>query len=119
VALDAGPPVAGCRPSIDLMFASVADAAGGNALGVILTGMGRDGAEGLGRLRAAGARTLGEAAESCVVYGMPRAAMELGAVAEELEIDRLAQRLVELAAGGAAPPDTPSCKAGGADARSP
>jgi len=118
-AVSGEPPAGGCRPSIDLLFASVAEVSGARAAGAILTGMGRDGAEGLARMRAAGAYTLGEAAESCVVYGMPRVAMELGAVTEELAIDRLAQRLVDIVTGGGTPPDTPSCKAGGADARSP
>lgn len=87
------PPVGGHRPSIDVLFDSVSESVAGRALGLILTGMGSDGAAGLQRMRAAGADTLGEAEASCVVYGMPKAAMRLGAVAEELEIDQLAARL--------------------------
>ena len=87
------PAVGGHRPSIDLMFASVAEVLGRRAAGLILTGMGSDGAEGLLRMRAAGAHTMGEAEASCTVYGMPKAAMRLGAVAEEMQIDDLAERL--------------------------
>jgi len=87
------PPVGGHRPSIDVLFDSVAEAVGERALGLILTGMGSDGAAGLRHMRDAGADTLGEAERSCVVYGMPKAAMSLGAVAEELAIDKLALRL--------------------------
>lgn len=86
-------PVSGHCPSVDVLFRSVAEAAGAAATGLILTGMGRDGAEGLLAMRRAGARTFGQAAESCVVYGMPRAARALGAVAEELPLAALARRL--------------------------
>jgi two-component system chemotaxis response regulator CheB len=90
-------PCSGHCPSVDRLFLSVAAAAGPAAIGIILTGMGRDGAQGLLAMRRAGAHTLGEAAESCVVYGMPRAAMAAGAVGEELALDRLVRRLAELA----------------------
>lgn len=98
-------PVSGHCPSVDVLFGSVANAAGAGAAGVILTGMGRDGAAGLRAMRAAGARCLGQSERSCVVYGMPRAARQLGAVHEELDLDRIPQRLRELvgAAGRAAP----------------
>ena len=86
-------PVASHRPSIDVLFASVATALGKQAVGMILTGMGSDGAKGLMMMRAAGAHTLGEAESSCTIYGMPKAAMRLGAVAEERGIDGLAERL--------------------------
>jgi two-component system chemotaxis response regulator CheB len=100
-------PVGSHRPSVDVLFASVATALGKRAIGVILTGMGSDGAKGLLRMRAAGAHTMGEAERSCTVYGMPKAAMRLGAVAEELEIDGLAERLRgQLAADCAAPETT-------------
>ncbi|MGM0586588.1 MAG: protein-glutamate methylesterase/protein-glutamine glutaminase [Pseudomonadota bacterium] len=91
------PPVSGHRPSVDVLFGSVARAAGPGAVGAILTGMGRDGAAGLRAMRGAGAATLGQSAKTCVVYGMPRAARDLGAVAEELDLDRLAARICELA----------------------
>ena len=73
-------PVNGHRPSVDVLFDSVAELAGRNAVGVILTGMGRDGAAGLLKMRHAGARTFGQNEKTCVVYGMPRVAYELGAV---------------------------------------
>ena len=93
--------VSGHKPSVDVCFRSVAQAAGKRALGVILTGMGRDGADGLLSMRNAGAVCLGEAASSCVVYGMPRAAKEAGAVNEEHDLERLPARLCELVAGPA------------------
>ncbi|MEE8454589.1 MAG: chemotaxis-specific protein-glutamate methyltransferase CheB [Limibaculum sp.] len=86
-------PVGGHRPSVDVLFASVATALGKRAVGMILTGMGSDGAKGLMMMRTAGAHTLGEAESSCTVYGMPKAAMRLGAVAEEWGIDGLAECL--------------------------
>jgi two-component system, chemotaxis family, protein-glutamate methylesterase/glutaminase len=89
-----GPPVSGHRPSVDVLFGSVAVAAGSHALGLILTGMGRDGAAGLLEMRRCGARTLGQSEASCVIYGMPKAAMEMGAVQAELPLDRLAEEIV-------------------------
>jgi two-component system chemotaxis response regulator CheB len=87
--LNHGAPVSGHCPSVDVLFNSVARTAKGNAVGVILTGMGRDGAQGLAAMRAAGARTLGQDEASCVVYGMPRAAFELGAVERQLPLDKI------------------------------
>ncbi|RBO54311.1 chemotaxis response regulator protein-glutamate methylesterase [Rhodovulum sp. BSW8] len=80
VELHDGPCVARHRPSVDVLFRSVAQAAGGGAVAAILTGMGDDGAQGMAELRQAGAWTLAQDEASCVVYGMPRAAVELGAV---------------------------------------
>jgi two-component system chemotaxis response regulator CheB len=97
-------PVSGHRPSVDVLFGSAATAAGPGAVGVILTGMGRDGAAGLRAMRASGAATLGQSARTCVVYGMPRAARELGAVAEEHDLDRLAARICDAARSA------PSCR---------
>ena len=94
-----GPQVSGHKPSVDVCFKSVAAAAGKQALGVILTGMGRDGAAGLLQMRNAGAVCLGEAASSCVVYGMPKAAKEAGAINEEHDLEKLPGRLCELIAG--------------------
>ena len=91
-----GPPVSGHKPSVDVLFASVAAAAGRNALGVILTGMGRDGAAGLLAMRHAGARTLGQSEASCVIYGMPKAAMQAGAVEAEFPLDRLAEEMMSM-----------------------
>ncbi len=82
-----GPPVSRHRPSVDVLFRSVARTAGRNALGVIMTGMGDDGARGLKEMREAGARTVGQDEDSCVVYGMPKEAMKLGAVEREVSLD--------------------------------
>jgi two-component system, chemotaxis family, protein-glutamate methylesterase/glutaminase len=79
----------GHRPSVDVLFASVAPL-GPAAVGVMLTGMGSDGAEGLLAMRQAGARTLGQSAETCVVYGMPRAAFALGAIEREVALTAMA-----------------------------
>jgi two-component system chemotaxis response regulator CheB len=94
--LNHGAPVSGHCPSVDVLFNSVARFAKGNAVGVILTGMGRDGAQGLAAMRAAGARTLGQDEASCVVYGMPRAAFELGAVERQLPLDKIAAAIRNL-----------------------
>lgn len=89
-----GAMVSGHRPSVDVLFHSVAAAAGRAALGIILTGMGRDGAAGLLEMRRSGARTMGQSEASCVVYGMPKAAMQLGAVETELPVERIAGEIV-------------------------
>jgi two-component system chemotaxis response regulator CheB len=86
--LTRGDPVGGHRPSVDVLFHSVAKR-GSAAVGAILTGMGTDGAEGLLAMRQAGARTFGQSQESCVVYGMPRAAKTIGAVERELSLSAL------------------------------
>lgn len=91
-----GPLVSGHKPSVDVLFNSVAESCGSKAVGVILTGMGRDGAEGLLKLRQTGAPTLGEDEASCVVYGMPKAAFELGAVERELPLSRIAAEILRL-----------------------
>lgn len=92
--LDAGGLVTGHRPSVDVLFRSVAEAAGRQAVGAILSGMGKDGAQGLLAMRQAGAFTIGERESSCVVYGMPRAAKELGAVAVELPLAEIPAALL-------------------------
>ncbi len=96
-----GAPVSGHRPSVDVLFHSVAAAAGANAMGIILTGMGKDGAHGLLAMRRAGARTLGQTEASCVVYGMPKAAMQAGAVEQELTVDQIAREVVRAREGEA------------------
>ncbi len=94
-ALSDAPAVSGHRPSVDVMFASVAELAGTRRVGVILTGMGHDGAAGLGRLRATGGYTIGQSEASCVVYGMPRAAREAGAVAIELPLHAIGAAVLD------------------------
>ncbi|MDH6235249.1 two-component system chemotaxis response regulator CheB [Mesorhizobium soli] len=94
--LRAGEPVNGHRPSVDVLFASVAKSLGSHAVGVILTGMGRDGAAGLLALRQAGAATLGQDEATSLVYGMPRAAFEAGAVERQLPLDKIPAHLLGL-----------------------
>jgi len=94
-----GPRVNGHCPSVDVMFGSVAQCAGNTALGVILTGMGNDGARGLLQMRQAGAKTLGQDEASCVVYGMPRAAWEMGGVERQLPLDAMAMAITAIARG--------------------
>jgi two-component system chemotaxis response regulator CheB len=91
-------PVNGHRPSVDVLFDSVAELAGRNAVGVILTGMGRDGATGLLKMRHAGARTVGQNEKTCVVYGMPRVAFELGAVETQLPLNAIGDEVLKLTA---------------------
>jgi two-component system chemotaxis response regulator CheB len=89
-----GPQVSRHRPSVDVLFRSVAKCAGKNALGIIMTGMGDDGARGLKEMYDMGASTLGQDEDSCVVYGMPKEAVKLGAVRRELPLDRIAYEIV-------------------------
>ena len=88
-----GPLVNRHRPSVDVLFRSVAKCAGANALGVIMTGMGDDGARGLLEMRKAGALTLGQDEESCVVYGMPKEAVKCGAVAKTVPLSAIAREI--------------------------
>lgn len=88
--------VNGHRPAADVMFHSVARTCGASAVGVILTGMGRDGASGLLAMRRAGARTLGQNEATSVVYGMPKAAFDLGAVEKQHPIQGVARAILEL-----------------------
>ncbi len=89
-----GPRVNGHCPSVDVLFQSVAETAKKNAVGVILTGMGSDGAKGLLQMRQAGAYTIGQDKESCVVYGMPMVAYQLGAVAKQLPLDQIGGEMI-------------------------
>lgn len=91
------PPVNRHRPSVEVLFDSAAQLIGRNALGVILTGMGKDGAQGLLRMRQAGARTFGQDEASCVVYGMPREAAIVGAVEEVVSLENVARRVLATA----------------------
>ena len=84
----------GHRPSVDVLFTSVAKAVGDRALGVILTGMGRDGAQGLLEMRQSGAETLGQDEASSLVYGMPKSGFELGAVDTQLPLRRIGDEIL-------------------------
>jgi two-component system chemotaxis response regulator CheB len=95
VALDQSPPLHFTRPAVDVLFESAAECAGEFAVAALLTGMGRDGAQGMRKLRAAGARTLAQDEESCVVYGMPRAAVEVGAVDRQVPLDGIPQAILQ------------------------
>jgi len=90
-----GPPVSRHRPSADVLFRSVAQAAGAGAVGVILTGMGDDGAEGLLEMRRAGAFTLAQDEATSVVFGMPKEAIARGAVDEVHPLQRIARVLLD------------------------
>jgi two-component system chemotaxis response regulator CheB len=95
--LSDAPQVSGHRPSADVLFASVAKAYSNRALGVIMTGMGRDGAENLGAIYKEGGITLGQDEHSAVVYGMPRVAYELGHVMEQVPLNNMASRICAIA----------------------
>ena len=91
-----GPLVHHQRPAVDVLFNSVAQYAGANAIGVILTGMGADGAKGLLKMKEAGARTIAQDEDSCVVFGMPKEAIKIGAVDRIAPIDRIAEEIIRL-----------------------
>jgi two-component system chemotaxis response regulator CheB len=95
--LSDAPLVSGHRPSADVLFASVALTFQNHALGVIMTGMGRDGAAQLGTIYKEGGLTLGQDEASAVVYGMPRVAYELGHVQEQVPLDKMARRICDIA----------------------
>jgi two-component system chemotaxis response regulator CheB len=94
IVLNQSPPVHYTRPSVDMLFNSAAVCAGNFAVAALLTGMGSDGASGMLKLKASGAATLAQNEETCVVYGMPRAAVELGAVNRVLPLDEIPDALV-------------------------
>ncbi len=96
VELGSGEKVSGHRPSVDVMFNSVAKCAGANALGILLTGMGSDGAKGLKNMSNAKAKTIAQDEKSCVVFGMPKVAIKLGAVDYVEPLDRIAQKTLQL-----------------------
>jgi two-component system chemotaxis response regulator CheB len=96
IRLDQSPPQDGLRPSANCLFNSVAEVYGATAIGLILTGMGNDGAEGLRALRERGAHTIVQDEASCVVFGMPAAAIELGAAEQVLSVDKIAAALMAL-----------------------
>lgn len=90
-----GEKVSGHRPSVDVLFQSVADTAGANSVGIIMTGMGRDGADGLFNMKKKGAYTIGQDAESCVVYGMPMVAYNIGAVVTQTSCANISNVLLK------------------------
>jgi two-component system chemotaxis response regulator CheB len=92
--LDEEPRGALHRPAVDVLMASVAKVYGGRTLGVLLTGMGSDGVEGLRAIRAAGGRTLAESEETAVIYGMPKAAVEAGVVDQSVPLSRMADEIL-------------------------
>src|SRR5215468_3332834 len=103
VELDDGPPVCRHRPSVDVLFRSVAEAVGPRALGVILTGMGADGAEGMVAMKRAGAATIAQDESTSVVFGMPKEAIDRGVVDVVLPLPRIATGILQRAPALAAP----------------
>ena len=95
-----GPPVNRHKPSVDVLFRSAAECAGRDALAIILTGMGDDGARGMKLLHDRGARTIAQNEETCVVFGMPREAIKLGGVDEVVPISRVAHAILAFDARG-------------------
>jgi two-component system chemotaxis response regulator CheB len=95
--LDEGPPVNRHKPSVDVLFRSVAQQAGRNAIGVILTGMGKDGALGLKEMRDAGSRTIAQDEATSIVWGMPGEAVAVGGAADVLPLDNIWSRVLQLA----------------------
>ena len=91
-----GEKVNGHAPSVDVLFDSIADTVGNKAIGVILTGMGGDGSKGMLRMHNNGARTIGQDEHSCVVYGMPKVAYEIGAVDEQISLPNIASRIMNI-----------------------
>lgn len=100
VNLKDGPMVHHQRPAVDVLFRSVAQYAGPNAIGVILTGMGADGAEGLLKMKESGAKTIAQDEESCVVFGMPKEAIKRGAVDKILPLEKIPQEIIQLINSG-------------------
>lgn len=98
VELGGGEKVSGHKPSVDVLFNSVAKNAGANALGVILTGMGSDGAKGMLNMKNAGARTIAQDERSCVVFGMPKVAIELGGAQKIVSLEKMSEEIVKTAA---------------------
>ena len=95
-----GPPVNRHKPSVDVLFRSAADCAGRDVLAIILTGMGDNGARGMKQLHDLGARTIAQDEASCVVFGMPKEAISLGAVDEVMSINQVARAILTFDARG-------------------
>lgn len=103
VSIKDGPTVCRQRPSVEVLFSSVAKYAGSNAIGVILTGMGNDGANGLLRMRESGAHTIAQDEESCVVFGMPCEAIKCEAVEVVAPLSEIAQKMIHFAESSSKP----------------
>jgi len=101
VHLNQQPPIHYTRPAVDMLFNSAARCAGANAVGILLTGMGRDGAQGMQQLKAAGGTNIVQNEETCVVFGMPRAAVEIGAVDRVLPLDHIPHAILHALSGRA------------------
>jgi two-component system chemotaxis response regulator CheB len=97
-------PVNGHRPSVDVLFQSLAKAVGARSIGAILTGMGRDGAEGLLAMRKAGAPTIGQTEASCLIYGMPKAAFEIGATQKQVPLHMMASEILRVTSAASPAP---------------
>ena len=95
-----GPPVNRHKPSVDVLFRSTAECAGKDVLGIILTGMGDDGARGMKQLHDGGARTLAQNEESCIVFGMPKEAIAMGGVDQIIDLSQMAQAITGFDARG-------------------
>jgi two-component system chemotaxis response regulator CheB len=111
------PPVWGVRPAVDLMMISAAEMFGSAMIGVLLTGMGQDGARGMAAIRKAGGPTIAQNEASCVVYGMPKAAVEAGAVEITLPLNQIAEKLTRLLPAVKERPEANCALAGGRVAR--
>lgn len=96
VVISSSPPVNGHRPSADVLFDSVSQEYGRDSIGLIMTGMGDDGARGLGRIKTSGGYTMAQDEDSCIVFGMPKVAIELGNVHEVVSLDAIPERLTAL-----------------------
>jgi len=90
-----GEKVNGHCPSVDVLFLSIAEVAGDKSLGVILTGMGYDGAKGIALMKRKGAITIGQDEKSCVVYGMPKAAFEIGGIMKQVSLENIGQNIIK------------------------
>jgi two-component system chemotaxis response regulator CheB len=109
--LTEAPPRHGVRPSVDELFASVAASFGARSVGVVLTGMGRDGLAGAQAIKAAGGTVLAEAEDTCVVYGMPRVLAEASVADRLVPLDEMAAAIRQVCTALAGPPPVPSAPA--------
>ena len=95
IRLKDGPPVHHQKPAVDILFNSVAKEAGRNSVGVLLTGMGSDGAKGLLAMRNGGALTISEHQSTCIVYGMPKAAEDIGASVKVIKLQNIPREIIK------------------------